>query len=1301
MKKSKSLLLLIIFGVFASVGILNAKVTLLPDYIIANPFKDRVNERMSKRYQTLCENYGGVTQAYAQSNGLTCNKVFTPAPNLVCYGDCGCATSYRYSSNNCRADEGRTLAGSTCNGLYNQCNCSTSYYPYTENDSRCSSKKFIGVCKGSNGTRYRACDDPCEGLMEADCVVDGVDLGCAATYGNGCDLCKSCNNNTCDLPENINKPMVATECNGCAKLVPGCSSKCESGCVKCESNCAGYRYDSPSAIPYVNETYECVMCGGSTKYKAKSCLDGYKVDDNTGGCVPMSCDEHLRASGYAVVGSASQFRTAVSSGKSIVMQRDLMLNYTGEVKSSIYDYRRVKELGFSQCEDTTAKLTLGTVYLGKSGVITEIYPEFSASYIKIVNNVRLLGGMSETSVIEMESGSTLSLVGVKNYAVNGQILGSGTIVVGAASTLNISNAYEMIPNLKLQIGGCVIQDNFEVCGSYSEADISFLSSPSYLPSRCLTSGWTNGKTTCKGNIYTNCSVGSTPVDMRYDSDRASICMITANTRVATPTLVSGGTENYAMLSSIPEANRSIYCTRCEAMDGCASLATTCYRQAEAKFAPCFETNQNPSYCMGTVVKREKDSCDASYRACRGEDSCAVQWAAGKSGVAVVKNAEDLNAAVAQSNIATVVVEGDIELNSALNIPEGKTLLGAAGSTVGCACEAGKGDCATGKYRLLVNSDATSDSEGVKKFTITGGATVKEIGIETRYGSDINANIAAVYVNHTSDVIFDDVYIEGKEGFGIKDISNGASSILLRGVTVVNGATAIKGRDISAVNTGTKLTIDTDAEVVVTGYDKGIDGIEYLKMMQGSGMFSKLRVNAGSLGISLYNTDGTSMKNSYVDLSITGGKAMLFKELSGVNPIWPYNTRIRMDGNSWGIFSEGNRTLTITGDADIKSIATASSSKAIESQGSLTISNQGYTGEGVVRAEIFAANPLIDVKNNFEAKSYVMLSNDSANSTGIKAAQVTFGTPFCYKPMGSLECAGFFSKSADIKAETAIEVSEGTASVVGLLTFKSGADVSIMARDIPYSKGIVLNKNTKMLAESGSAVNIDTVKGVVSADVSAISDIDGSFNITSKESSFSGGVQNVKGVVTTLSPVIFVDGSKAVFETDAFLGVYTSENIAADTSQLIMPEQSLLAVYFENEEDHEEDPANRNTLFANGLYNLSGTQLLSYSNHDRMLYSITTNCTTDSCSMSTFKLEDYIDALGAGTGTETDSKGHSITKLTTCSNLFSSSSCDLSTGSSSISCPYDNAKMKCYGVINSNRSLSEISGDMLPLSYFDN
>ncbi|MBQ7285886.1 MAG: hypothetical protein IJW72_06525, partial [Alphaproteobacteria bacterium] len=74
---------------------------------------------------------------------------------------------------------------------------------------------------------------------------------------------------------------------------------------------------------------------------------------------------------------------------------------------------------------------------------------------------------------------------------------------------------------------------------------------------------------------------------------------------------------------------------------------------------------------------------------------------------------------------------------------------------------------------------------------------------------------------------------------------------------------------------------------------------------------------------------------------------------------------------------------------------------------------------------------------------------------------------------------------------------------------------------------------------------------------------------------------------------------------------------------------------------------------------------------------------------------------AGTGTETDSKGHSITKLTACSSLFSSSSCDLSTGSSSISCPYDSAKMKCYGVINSNRSLSEIGGDMLPLLYFDN
>ena len=579
MKKSKSLLLLIIFGIFASVGILNAKVTLLPDYIIANPFKDRVNERMSKRYQTLCENYGGVTQAYAQSNGLTCNKVFTPAPNLVCYGDCGCATSYRYSSNNCRADEGRTLAGSTCNGLYNQCNCSTSYYPYTENDSRCSSKKFIGVCKGSNGTRYRACDDPCEGLMEADCVVDGVDLGCAATYGNGCNLCKSCNNNTCDLPENINKPMVATECNGCAKLVPGCSSKCESGCVKCESNCAGYRYDSPSAIPYVNETYECVMCGGSTKYKAKSCLDGYKVDDNTGGCVPMSCDEHLEAKGYWVIDNGNSFLSALNS-RPIVIKNDITLNASDAItyiRKNIYDYKQVKKMGFSQCPDTTAKLTVTKVvqFVNASSIL-EVYPEVSARGIGVSTDTQFYGGISGTTtqLLNVSENATAYLLGAKEYKISTNIGGEGTVSVGPASTLSIANSTLSVTNLKLGIGGCAIQGSYQICGGTSTADISFLSSPAYLPSRCSASGWTNGKTTCKGNIYTNCSVGSTPVDMRYDSDRASICMITANTRVATPTLVSGGTENYAMLSSIPEANRSIYCTRCEAMDGCASLATT-------------------------------------------------------------------------------------------------------------------------------------------------------------------------------------------------------------------------------------------------------------------------------------------------------------------------------------------------------------------------------------------------------------------------------------------------------------------------------------------------------------------------------------------------------------------------------------------------------------------------------------------------------------------------------------------------------------------------------------------------------
>ena len=1307
MKNCKILFLPLVLGFMAVISAAEAKVTLLPDYLDANPFKDRVNERTAKKYQTLCENYGGVTQVYAQSHGLVCKSVFSPAPNLTCYRDCGCDISYMYTSSNCRADEGRILSGGRCNGLYNQCNCDTTIYTYTENDSRCASKKFIGVCKGSNGTFYRACDDPCEGLTAANCVVNGINLGCAETYGNGCNLCKSCNNNTCDLPENVNKPLIATECNGCTTPVPGCSSKCESGCGKCEANCSGYRYDSPSAILYVNETYSCVLCGGSTKYKAKSCVSGYKVDETTGGCVPMECDEYLTSTGYAVVENQSQFQQAISANKQIVVKKDMTASGTYTLAQNIYDYSQVNKLGYAQCPKTTAKLTVGSLTLNKSGAIVEIYPELSATTLNISGNTQLYGGLSGTpSTITLGNAKTLSLLGAKMYNVGNKLSGSGTVAVGPASTLNASNTNMSISNLRLQIGACAIQDTFEICGNTSEANISF-SGTSYLPSRCSPSGWTNGKTTCSGSIYTNCSVGSTPVDLRSDSDRNSICMITANTRAAKPILASGGQESYSLLSAIPSTNYRVYCTRCAEMDGCDELATSCYQTAEDLFPACFDSDQNPSYCMGTVVKNAKDVCDNNRSLCRGDDSCAVKWADGKSGTVVVKNAEDLIAAVAQSSISTVVVEADITLTGALSVPSGKTILGASGSTVGCECNQELGECSSGKYRLLVNGDATDSSAGTRKLTLSGQSVLQDIGVETTYLSAINPNVAAVYVNSSSGVSFNNAYIEGNEGIGIEDVSSNGSSILLQGETLVNGTTAIKGRNISSANTGTKLTLGADAQVVVTGYDKGIDGIETFKMTQGNGMFTKLRVNAKTLGMSLYNTDGAATLYSYVDFALEGGKAILFKNMSGVLPVWPYNTKMRLEGNTVGIYSEGNRTLTISGDFDFKNTSTASSSKAIESEGSLTISNEGYAGEGVVKMEAYTANPLIDVKNIFEADSYLQLYNRSAGGIGIRAAHVAFGSTLCYKPQGSLECMGFFSRSAEINAETGIEILAGTSAVNGQLTFKKGADIYLVAEGITSATAIKLNENTGMTVEKGSVVNIEMDKGVVSASGGVTSLINGDVSVTATTKAFSNGAQSVGGVIESASPVTFADGAAVSFNSGGVLTLNQGVvNIAAGTSTLIMPTNSLLVVNFEEpdaDEGESDIPRDRNTLFNNGLYGLNDTHLQAYFDGESMLYTIKTNCAASetACSMSTFRLGNYIASLGSGSGSETDSKGNSLTKVSTCPALFSDTNCDITTGEKILNCPYDGTKLKCYGVINNNRSLSETNGRTLPLTYFDN
>ncbi len=1304
MKRCNILFLPVILTLIAIVCAAEARVTLLPDYINANPFKDRINDYTAKKYQALCENYAGVTQAYAQSNGLVCKDVFSPAPNLVCYRDCGCDTSYRYTSANCRSDEGMKLSGGSCNGLYKQCNCDTSIYTYSENDSLCTSKSFSGICKGSNGTFYRSCEDPCAGLTKADCVVNGVDHGCAETYGNGCAWCKSCNNNTCNLPENINKPMIATECNGCTTPVPGCSSKCESGCGKCEANCSGYRYDSPSAILYVNETYDCVLCGGSTKYKAKSCVSGYKVDDSTGGCVPMECDEYLTADGYAVVENQTQFEQAIAAKKQIVVKKDITASGTYTSAQNIYDYAKVRMLGYTQCPSSSARLTVGSLTLSKSGGIIEVYPEMVPTTLNIKGNTQLYGGISGASTTTtLGDGVTLSLLGGKTYAAGTKLNGTGTVAVGPASTLKATKTNMSISSLRLQIGACAIQDSFEICGDTSEAAISF-NGTSYLPSRCSVSGWSNGKTTCKGSIYTNCSVGSTPVDMRSDTDRNSICKITKNTRVATPILASGGTESYSLLSSVSADQYRVYCVRCEEKDSCDETATTCYREAESRFSAC---SSNPSYCMGTVIKKAKDICDKNRSLCRGEDSCAVQWAEGKSGTVVVKNVEDLAAAVTQSNISTVVVEADISLTGAINVPAGKTLLGAAGSTVGCACEGGENAaCSSGKYRLLVNGDAAINTEGSQKLTITGSAELRDLGVETYYRQSVNPTVAAVYVNSAADVTFDNVYIEGNEGYGIRDVSSGGSGILLKGETLVNGSTAIKGKAVSSVGTGTKLKLAEDAQVVVTGYDKGIDGVETFKMTAGKGMFTKLRVNAKSLGMSLYNTDGAVTSSSYVDFVTEGGTALLFKNMSGVSPVWPYNTKMRLEGNTVGIYSEGNRTLKISGDFDFKNTSTASSSKAVKSEGSLTIKNEGYTGEGIVRMEAYTANPLIDVKNIFEADSYLQLSNRSAGGTGIRAAHVTFGSTLCYKPMGSESCEGFFSKSADISAETGIELTAGTNAVNGFLTFRKGADVNLAAEGISTATGIKLNENTGLTVESGSAVNIEADKGITAANGNTVSTINGDFSVTAATKAFSGGSLSVGGVLTASAPSIFADGAAVSFVSNGILMLnHPTINIASGASTLIMPGNALLTVNFEENEDDEDEQENvdRNTLFNNGLYGLNNTPLASYYDGENMMYALKTNCAASetACSMATFRLGSYIASLGSGSGSETDSGGNSLTKLSTCPALFTDTECNINTGTKLVSCPYDGTKLRCYGVINGNRSLAETEGRSLLLHYFEN
>ncbi len=1306
MKNCAALGAVVVLSIMVLAGSLDARVTLLPDYINDNPFEDRINERTAQKYQVLCENYAGVTAAYAQSHGLVCKSVFSPMPNLTCYRDCGCDVAYRYSTANCPSQEGKKLAGSTCNGLYNACNCDTTIYKYRENDPSCATKKFSGICKGSNGTFYRSCDDPCDGLTEANCVVDGVDLGCAETYGNGCDLCKSCNNNTCNLPENINKPVIATECNGCDVPVPGCPSKCESGCGQCEANCSGYRFDSPSAIPFVNETYDCVLCGGTTKYKAKSCVSGYKIDPNTGGCTAMTCDEYLAAEGYALVSSKAEFEMAISQNKPIVLRSDINASDTYTLKQNIYDYAKMYELGYTQCPKSSARLTFNSLTTNKSGGTVEIYPEISFSSLAVAGNTQLYGGTAGSPLsISFTNSATLSLLGAETYAGGRRLSGTGSITVGPASLLTLPSSSFSIKGLRLQIGGCAEQGNFLVCGGTSEASITFHNSGASLPTRCETGGWTNGRLTCSGNIYTNCSVGSTPVDLRYDGDRDSICPLMVNTLVALPVQASGAQENYKLLSSLSSGNYNIYCTRCQPIDECDKVATTCYRAAEAQFANCFSVNSNPSYCMGTEVRTAKEACDQARELCRGPENCAVQWSKGKDATAVVSNFADLKAAVLQDNIEVIVVDGDISLSESITLPDKKQIIGATSSVVGCSCDEYLGSCATGKYRLLVNGDATNSSEGTQKLIVQGGATLRDIAVFTNFQEALNSDVAAVYVNTDSEVKLNNIYIEGNEGYGIKDISAGGANIKVSGDSVINGTVALRGKDMSAAGTGTELIIDQDASVVVGGYDKGIEKIENLKMVSGSGVYTKLRVNANTLGISLYKTDGSLVPNAYVDLALNSGQAIVFEELSGVTPVWPFNTKIRITGNGTGLYSKGNRILTISGDFDWANSAATADTKGIVSEGSLTISNGGSAGEGVVRLAASTVNPLIDVKNVFEAESYLSAENQSPQGTAIRAAHATFNEAKCYIPAGSSSCEGFFANSADISANTGIEIVSGSSSVYGQLIFKKGANVNFFNDNLTAPTAILLNGNTGMTLEKGSAVTVSGDKAVVSAASDVSSTVNGDFEANVKTSAFSGGTQSVGGVLTVSGGQAFAEGSSASFNGGSALQFYPEVSVVADnTSKLKMPANALFSVSYATDE---ETGTNRNNLFTQGLYDFAGTQLMSeYDGADTSatyLYALTTKCasTEDVCSMSSFKLEDFINSLGAGSGTETDAKGNSLAKLSSCSStLFGASSCTAATGNRAIYCPYDSAKMLCYGVIRSNSSGSEIFGRELPLSYFE-
>lgn len=312
----------------------SAKVWLLPDYQQKQFYSNRANSPGSNQNSPNdgstgsvdCSKYGMVSASQLDA-GMVCQNS-ARIKDTICYGNCSCPSEYQYTSSNCPASEGKTLAGRACNGEYTECKCDSGKYPYSS--ANCNNNLEGDRCY--DGTdHYALCTNPCDnpdavdtGSCQYGCEtpVNGCSTKCLKCSENSCNnadisslpdvsecgykckttavgcstKCQECYHDSCDWPENqnlVNKGDCDYGCAGNA-TVNGCPSKCARGCQTCVPCGEGYVASCPANMLC---SEPCSDCDGAAKVKPIGCAIGYG-DYNTYWCGMAPATTDCAALGY-------------------------------------------------------------------------------------------------------------------------------------------------------------------------------------------------------------------------------------------------------------------------------------------------------------------------------------------------------------------------------------------------------------------------------------------------------------------------------------------------------------------------------------------------------------------------------------------------------------------------------------------------------------------------------------------------------------------------------------------------------------------------------------------------------------------------------------------------------------------------------------------------------------------------------------------------------------------------------------------------------------------------------------------